>query len=120
TDRNELEEKGLPTTVRNPCALHRPARTTVAERQKTLNRIYSGYHRHHAIADLELARVGPDTPGGEYLRKFWHPIELAGELKDRPLAVRVLGEDLVLFRNLSGTLGLLHRHCPHRGASLEF
>lgn len=92
----------------------------MAERQKTLRHPYSGYHRYRGEPDLQLTRVGPDTPGGEYLRRFWHPIELSTAVKDRPLALRILGEDLVLFRDLSGKLGLLERHCAHRGASLEF
>jgi phenylpropionate dioxygenase-like ring-hydroxylating dioxygenase large terminal subunit len=92
----------------------------MALRQRTLQKAYAGYHKQIAVPDAELTSVGPDTPGGEYLRRFWHPIEVAADLGDRPKAIRILGEDLVLFRNLSGELGLLHRHCPHRGASLEF
>ena len=70
--------------------------------------------------DAELLETGPGTAAGEYLRKFWHPVCLSSELADLPLAVRHLGEDLVLFRDKSGRLGALHRHCPHRGASLEY
>ena len=82
---------------------------------------YSGYNRTDTPSeDKELTHVGPDSPGGEYLRRFWHPISMSSELKDLPLLVRILGEDLVLFRDLSGRLGLLHRHCAHRRASLEF
>ncbi|HZQ61778.1 MAG TPA: aromatic ring-hydroxylating dioxygenase subunit alpha [Casimicrobiaceae bacterium] len=66
------------------------------------------------------ARIGPGTPCGEYMRRFWHPILLASQLDARPKAIRVLGEDLVIYRNLSGDVGLLHKHCAHRGASLEF
>jgi nitrite reductase/ring-hydroxylating ferredoxin subunit len=64
--------------------------------------------------------VRPGTPCGEYLRRYWQPFMLASELRDLPLAVRLLGEDLVVFRDGSGRLGLLHRHCAHRGTSLEF
>jgi nitrite reductase/ring-hydroxylating ferredoxin subunit len=82
---------------------------------------FGGYHtRRSAQEDAELTHVGRGTPGGEYLRRFWHPIALAEELTDVPLALRVLGEDLVLFRDRSGRLGLLHRQCSHRGASLEY
>ena len=70
--------------------------------------------------NAELTHVGPGTPGGNYMRRFWHPIALSSELTDLPLAVRILGEDLVLFRDLSNRVGLLHRHCSHRGVSLEF
>ena len=70
--------------------------------------------------DEVLVRVGPDTPGGEYLRRFWHPVAMSSQVGELPLAIRRLGEDLVLFRDGSGDLGLVHRHCPHRNASLEF
>ena len=70
--------------------------------------------------DEELTHVGPDTPCGEYMRRFWQPVELASEVGDLPIAVRMLGEDLVLFRTGSGRLGLLGRHCCHRGTSLEY
>jgi nitrite reductase/ring-hydroxylating ferredoxin subunit len=70
--------------------------------------------------DKELTHVGPGTPGGEYLRRFWHPVGLSASLQDLPKAVRILGEDLVLFRNGEGHVGLLQLHCPHRGTSLEF
>ena len=70
--------------------------------------------------DAELTHVGPDTPCGEYMRRFWQPICFSDELKDLPLAVKILGEDLVVFRDGSGAVGLLERHCPHRGTSLEF
>ena len=82
---------------------------------------YSGYfHTGTASEDKELTHVGPSSPGGEYLRRFWHPISMSSELGDLPLLVRILGEDLVLFRDLGGRLGLLHRHCVHRRASLEY
>ncbi len=82
---------------------------------------FSGYYSQPARAqDQRLTQVGPGTPGGEYLRRFWHPFLIASELKDTPKAVRLLGEDLVLFRDRGGRLGLLHKHCSHRGTSLEF
>lgn len=82
---------------------------------------FAAYHnRPVADSDRRLTQVGPGTTGGEYLRRFWHPILLTSELKDVPLAIRVLGEDLVLFRDKAGRLGLLHRACMHRGVSLEF
>ena len=89
--------------------------------QTTLREPYSGY-RATIIPkpDAELTGVGPGTPGGEYLRRFWHPVAMASQLTDLPLALRVLGEDLVLFRDFGGRVGLLHRHCPHRGTSLEY
>ena len=70
--------------------------------------------------DDVLTRVGPDTPGGEYLRRFWHPVIHSETLGDLPIAIRILGEDLIVFRDGSGQVGLLERHCSHRGTSLEF
>ena len=82
---------------------------------------YSRYHRREVPSeDAELTHVGPGTPCGEYLRRFWQPVALLHELNDLPLRVRVMGEDLVLFRDASGAVGLLDLHCSHRGASLEF
>ena len=82
---------------------------------------YSGYYnRPPTMSDTRLTQVGPWTAGGEYLRRFWHPFLLSSELRDLPVSVRLLGEDLVVFRDGGGRLGLLHKHCIHRGASLEF
>ena len=69
-----------------------------------------------------VTRVGPGTPGGTLQRRYWQPVALSEELPaERPLkAVRVLGQDLVLFRDEAGKLGLLDRDCPHRGADLAF
>ena len=82
---------------------------------------YRGYEQSGLPAeDAELTHVDAGSPGGEYLRRFWHPVALESEVTDIPLTVRVLGEDLVLFRSLDGAYGLLHRRCAHRGASLEY
>ena len=82
---------------------------------------YRGYDlRLSTEIDDELVCVGRGTPCGEYLRRFWHPFFLSSELEDRPVVVRILGEELVLFRDRSGRLGLVHKRCPHRQASLEF
>ena len=69
-----------------------------------------------------MTRVGPGTPAGKLLRKYWQPVALTEELSpERPLApVRVMGQQLVLFRDERGRHGLLERHCPHRGADLAF
>jgi len=82
---------------------------------------FNGYYRAAPQAeDAELTHVGPGTPCGEYLRRFWQPVCLAEQLTDLPLAIRIMGEDLVVFRDLAGDIGLLHRHCSHRRASLEY
>jgi nitrite reductase/ring-hydroxylating ferredoxin subunit len=68
----------------------------------------------------DVVRVGRGTRGGDYLRHFWWPVALSEEVKDIPVPVKLLGEELVLFRNLSGNLALLDRYCSHRRASLEY
>jgi len=67
-----------------------------------------------------LAQVGPGTDGGNLLRRYWHPIAgLHAVSEENPTQfIRLLGEDLVLFRDKSGNVGLLADHCAHRGASL--
>ncbi len=73
-----------------------------------------------ATEDVELTHVEAGTPAGEYLRRFWTPVAMTSQLGDKPVPIRILGEDLVIFRDGSGSIGLLHRHCAHRRASLEF
>ena len=86
-----------------------------------LNKTYNAYaHRKIPGEDVELTHVGPGTPGGEYLRRFWHPVIYMEELTDVPVATRILGEDLVVFQDFSGQLGVLEANCPHGGHSLEF
>src|SRR5712691_9283770 len=93
----------------------------MAARVPFLNRTYSAYyHREQPPEDEELTRVGPRTPCGEYLRRFWQPIIVSEKLGDLPRRVRIMGEDLVAFRDGSGAVGLLELHCPHRGTSLEY
>jgi nitrite reductase/ring-hydroxylating ferredoxin subunit len=79
-----------------------------------------GYDPEYGKPDLILTQVGRGTPAGEYLRRFWHPVAYVHELEDVPLRIRILGENLVLFRDKSGRIGLLFLNCCHRGASLEF
>jgi phthalate 4,5-dioxygenase len=70
-----------------------------------------------------LTRVGADLPMGRLLRQYWIPFLLASDLPEPnsdPLRVRLLGEDLIAFRDTTGRIGLLANHCPHRGASLFF
>ena len=82
---------------------------------------FDGYRRREVPRpDPELTEVGPGTPCGEYLRRFWQPVAFARELTETPLRVRILGEDLVVFRDRGARVGVLHLHCAHRGTSLEF
>src|SRR6516165_1781311 len=69
-----------------------------------------------------LCQTGRGTPCGELMRRYWQPAALSEEVAadGTPLAVRLLGEDLVLFRDSQGRPGLLDLHCPHRGADLSY
>tara|TARA_A100001037_G_scaffold306439_1_gene351570 strand:+ start:4878 stop:6332 length:1455 start_codon:yes stop_codon:yes gene_type:complete len=85
------------------------------------NKPFSGHDKRHVPSeDPELTHTDPDTPMGEFMRQFWHPICMSEELTDVPKALKIFGEDLVAFRDKSGQIGLMHRHCCHRGASLEY
>lgn len=68
----------------------------------------------------ELTEVSAGTPCGEFLRRYWHPVGLSADATDRPRLVRVLGEDLILFRDRSGRPGLLYPRCAHRGTTLYY
>lgn len=84
---------------------------------------FRGYAQSQpAASDEEIARIGPGTPAGEYIRRFWHPVYMTEELGELPEAIRILGEDLVLFRygEQRDKIGLVHKHCLHRRASLEY
>lgn len=68
-----------------------------------------------------MCRVGPGTPMGDLLRQYWLPFLPSRDLPEpdyRPLKVRLLGEDLIAFRDTDGRVGLLEESCPHRGANL--
>jgi nitrite reductase/ring-hydroxylating ferredoxin subunit len=69
-----------------------------------------------------LTRVGRGTPMGEYFRRFWIPFLLSWELEPdgEPERVRILGENLVAFRDTTGRVGLIAENCPHRGASMFY
>jgi phthalate 4,5-dioxygenase len=70
-----------------------------------------------------LVRVGPGTPMGALLRRYWVPVLLAEELPEpdcSQVRVRILGEDLIAFRDTEGRVGLVDEFCPHRGTSLYF
>src|SRR5690625_1290006 len=67
-----------------------------------------------------LSQVSKGTPMGDMLRRYWWPVGISADLKDKPTMVRLLGEDLVLFRDRSGNTGLVGAYCPHRLANLAF
>jgi phthalate 4,5-dioxygenase oxygenase subunit len=75
-------------------------------------------------ADNELlTRTGAGSPMGEYFRRFWQPVALSRELPEPdcpPIRVRIMGEDMVAFRDSKGRIGFVAAKCPHRGASLFY
>ena len=82
---------------------------------------FGGYYTSKVPGhDPELTETGPGTPMGEYMRAFWHPVCMSIELTDTPRFLKILCEELVAFRDGSGRVGVLHAHCVHRGASLEY
>ncbi len=70
--------------------------------------------------ERDLVEVGRGTPGGEWLRRYWQPVALSSEATDLPKEVRILGEDLILFRDGHGRPGLLYPRCCHRGTTLLY
>jgi len=70
--------------------------------------------------DETLSRVGPKTLCGEYLRRYWHPVALSSEVSKVPKEIRILGENLVIFKTIENKIGLVHKNCPHRRASLVY
>ena len=68
-----------------------------------------------------LTRVGPGTPMGELMRRYWHPVAAVAELSRNPVkAVRILGESLVVYKDRKGNYGLIDDTCPHRRISMEY
>ena len=70
--------------------------------------------------DEVLARTNSKTSCGEYLRRYWHPVALTSEVSEIPKEIRILGEDLVIFKTTKGSYGLVHKACPHRRASMGY
>ena len=67
--------------------------------------------------NIALTQVGPGTPMGELMRRYWMPALLSWELAEpdgEPVRVKLLGEQLVAFRDTDGRIGLLEELCPHR------
>jgi len=94
---------------------------TALETKRATRGPYRGYDlRDVPEPNWDLALTGPKSKMGEYMRRFWQPVCLSSQLGDLPHLVRILGEDLVAFRDRTGRVGVLHRHCCHRGTSLEY
>jgi phenylpropionate dioxygenase-like ring-hydroxylating dioxygenase large terminal subunit len=80
----------------------------------------TGYAREPSTYNSALTEVGRGTPMGELLRRYWHPVGLVGDAGTTPKAVRLLGEDVILFRDGKGRAGLVQARCCHRGATLYY
>lgn len=100
----------------NPTDPHTPTHRVIPIAQDT----GTAYGRPQPTYNRELAEVGAGTPMGELLRRYWHPVGMSRDATDTPRKLRVLGEDLILFRDTSGRPGLLYPHCAHRGTSLYY
>lgn len=80
-----------------------------------------GAYRHvPGTPDELLTRVGRGEPCGELLRRYWQPVAQSDKVTSRPRLIKILGEELVVFRTGSGQVGLLYPRCMHRGASLYY
>jgi phenylpropionate dioxygenase-like ring-hydroxylating dioxygenase large terminal subunit len=80
----------------------------------------TGYVRKPSSYNAALTEVGRGTPMGELLRRYWHPIGLVPDAGETPKPIRVLGEDLILFRDGRGQAGLVTARCCHRGTTLYY
>ena len=80
----------------------------------------TGFGRPPCTYIKSLTEVGPGTPMGDLLRRYWHPVGLASHATATPRQVRVLGEDLILFRDKAGRPGLVQARCAHRGTTLYY
>jgi phenylpropionate dioxygenase-like ring-hydroxylating dioxygenase large terminal subunit len=78
------------------------------------------YGRGQQHPDHDLTQVGPGTPCGELMRRYWQPVAASASVTHRPQNVRILGEDLILFRDKRGRPGLLYPRCMHRGTTLFY
>src|SRR4030095_6172613 len=76
--------------------------------------------RSKQVSLADIPHVGRGTPAGEWFRRYWLVVGTTRDLHDIPQAVKVLGEELILFRDQAGQIGLVGKHCPHRGSSLEY
>ena len=71
----------------------------------------------------KVTRIGPGTPAGEMMRRYWIPAALSAEVPEKdgePLRVRLLCEDMIAFRDTNGDVGLIDAYCPHRRAPMFF
>ncbi len=82
--------------------------------------IRSAYTLQPPTYNARLTEVGRGTPMGELLRRYWHPVGLSEDAGTTPRAVKILGEELILFRDGQGRPGLVYPRCCHRGTTLYY
>jgi phenylpropionate dioxygenase-like ring-hydroxylating dioxygenase large terminal subunit len=82
--------------------------------------IRSAYTLKPPSHNAKLTEVGRGTPMGELLRRYWHPVGLSTDAADTPRPVKILGEELILFRDGQGRAGLVYPRCCHRGTTLYY
>ena len=83
--------------------------------------VYKGYAQARPLGyDQQISHTDYGTPGGEYLRRYWHPVALKTEVSTTPLQIKILGEDLINFKTTESKIGLVHKNCPHRRTSLLY
>ena len=123
--RKKKADKRVKARVRGAALVQRSARkvaTKAASKTITLKRskiaAASALGTASAIAQ-KLIPVGPKDPAGRIFRRYWIPIEVAGDLGQKPKEIRILGEDLVLFRFPNGEPGLVGAKCAHRNAGMQ-
>ena len=80
----------------------------------------TGYGRGQQTPNDLVTKVGPGTPCGEFMRRYWQPVLAAHNVTNRPKEIRILGEDLIIFRDKSGRPGLRYPRCMHRGTTLFY
>jgi nitrite reductase/ring-hydroxylating ferredoxin subunit len=90
------------------------------ETRREIDRAGRAYGRPQATSDDDLVRCGPGTKGGELLRRYWQPLCQSSEAGRLPKLVRILDEELIVFRDGSGRPGLLYPRCMHRGTTLLY
>jgi phenylpropionate dioxygenase-like ring-hydroxylating dioxygenase large terminal subunit len=76
--------------------------------------------RRETVVLSDIPHIGPGTPAGQWFRRYWLAVGTTEDLRDIPQRIKILGEELVLFRDRKGRPGLLALHCAHRGSSLEY
>ena len=82
--------------------------------------VRSAYDLEPPTYNAKLTEVGRGTPMGELLRRYWHPVGMARDAGATPRPVKILGEELILFRDGAGRPGLVYPRCCHRGTTLYY